>query len=51
MIRSAARSILDLWPDLVDPHTGVVREVAEFRIDDDEPMFVHYLSNASSTEA
>jgi len=51
VIRSAARSILDLWPDLVDPHTGVIREVAEFRIDDDEPMFVHYLSNASSTEA
>jgi ribosomal protein S12 methylthiotransferase accessory factor len=49
--RAAARSVLDLWPDLVDEHTGVVREVAEFRIDDDEPPFVHYLSTASNTEA
>jgi ribosomal protein S12 methylthiotransferase accessory factor len=49
--RAAARSILDLWPDLVDACTGVVREIAEFRIDDDEPPFVHYLSTASSTEA
>jgi len=50
-MRSIARSILDLWPDLVNPRTGVVREVTEFRIDDDEPLFVHYLSTASSTEA
>jgi ribosomal protein S12 methylthiotransferase accessory factor len=51
MTRTAVRSILDLWPDLVDPHTGVVREVVEFRIDDDDPPFVHYLSTASNTEA
>jgi ribosomal protein S12 methylthiotransferase accessory factor len=49
--RAAARSILDLWPDLVDAHTGVVRRLAEFRIDDDQPPFVHYLSTASNTEA
>ncbi len=42
-------SILDRWDDLVDPVTGVVREVAEFRIDDDDPPFVHVLSYACST--
>ncbi len=51
MTRAAVQSILDLWPELVDAHTGIVREVVEFRIDDDEPPFVHYLSTASSTEA
>jgi ribosomal protein S12 methylthiotransferase accessory factor len=46
-----ARSILDLWPDLVDARTGIVREVKELFIDDDEPGFVHYLSFASDTAA
>jgi len=44
-------SILDLWSDLVDSRTGVVREVRELFVDDDEPRFVHYLSSASNTEA
>ncbi len=45
------RSILDLWPDLVDARTGIVREVTELFVDDDEPGFVHYLSFASDTAA
>jgi ribosomal protein S12 methylthiotransferase accessory factor len=45
------RSILDLWPDLVDARTGIVREVKELFVDDDEPGFVHYLSFASDTAA
>ena len=51
MTPAAGRSILDLWPELVDAKTGIVRDVVEFRVDDDEPPFVHYLSTASSTEA
>lgn len=47
----ASRSILDHWPDLVDPRTGIVREVKELFVDDDEPGFVHYLSFASDTSA
>jgi ribosomal protein S12 methylthiotransferase accessory factor len=47
----ATGSILDLWPDLVDPRTGIVREVKELFVDDDEPGFVHYLSFASDTAA
>ncbi|MBB2909821.1 ribosomal protein S12 methylthiotransferase accessory factor [Streptosporangium becharense] len=43
--------LLDLWADLVDPRTGIVREITELRIDDDDPRFVHYLSEACSTEA
>jgi ribosomal protein S12 methylthiotransferase accessory factor len=45
------QTILDAWPDLVDHRTGIVRELAELRIDDDDPPFVHYLSYACSTEA
>ncbi len=48
---TAPRTILDAWPDLVDAHTGIVRELVELRVDDDEPPFVHYLSYACSTEA
>ena len=44
-------SILDLWPDLVDARTGIVREVKELFVDDDEPRFVHFLSFASDTAA
>ncbi|WP_433252687.1 YcaO-like family protein [Streptosporangium sp. CA-135522] len=43
--------LLDAWNDLVDPRTGIVREITELRVDDDEPRFVHYLSEACSTEA
>ncbi|WP_436760454.1 YcaO-like family protein [Streptosporangium sp. V21-05] len=43
--------LLDAWTDLVDPRTGIVREITELRIDDDDPRFVHYLSEACSTEA
>jgi len=47
----SARTILDLWPDLVDSRTGIVREVKELLVDDDEPGFVHYLSYAGDTAA
>ena len=47
----ATASILDLWPDLVDDKTGIVRAVKELFIDDDEPAFVHYLSYACDTSA
>lgn len=45
------RGILRLWGDLVDPHTGIVAEVKQLLVDDDEPRFVHYLSRAAHTEA
>lgn len=48
---TAGGSILDLWDDLVDRRTGIVREISELRIDDDDPPFVHYLSYACDTEA
>jgi ribosomal protein S12 methylthiotransferase accessory factor len=51
MTLTATRSILDLWSDLVDSRTGIVRDVRELFVDDDEPRFVHYLSTASNTEA
>ncbi|HEY0639726.1 MAG TPA: YcaO-like family protein [Pseudonocardiaceae bacterium] len=44
-------AILDAWPDLVDRRTGIVRELAELRVDDDDPPFVHVLSTACTTEA
>lgn len=43
--------ILDRWTDLVDPRTGIVREITELRVDDDDPRFVHFLSAACTTEA
>jgi ribosomal protein S12 methylthiotransferase accessory factor len=51
MTAASSYRILDLWSDLVDSHTGIVREVRELLVDDDEPPFVHYLSTTSSTEA
>lgn len=45
------RGILALWGDLVDPRTGIVAEVKQLLVDDDEPRFVHYLSRAAHTEA
>ena len=48
---TATRSILDLWPDLVDSRCGLVREVKELFVDDDEPGFIHYLSLSSDTAA
>lgn len=43
--------LLDLLPDLVDKRTGIVREVTELCLDDDDPQFAHYLSRACDTEA
>jgi ribosomal protein S12 methylthiotransferase accessory factor len=43
--------ILGLWDLLVDPRVGIVREVRELPVDDDEPDFFHYLSTACDTTA
>jgi ribosomal protein S12 methylthiotransferase accessory factor len=48
---TAAPTILDLWSELVDSRTGIVRELRELLVDDDDPPFVHYLSYSSHTEA
>ena len=48
---SLGGDILDRWPDLVDARTGIVRDVRELRLEEDEPAFVHYLSTAASTAA
>jgi ribosomal protein S12 methylthiotransferase accessory factor len=44
-----AGNLLELWEYLVDRRTGVVQDVSELAIDDDEPDFFHYLSTASDT--
>jgi ribosomal protein S12 methylthiotransferase accessory factor len=49
--RAVGHGILDHWSDLVDPGTGIVREVTELRVDDDDPRFVHFLSTACDTAA
>jgi len=43
--------ILDRWDHLVDPRVGIIRELRELEIDDDEPDFFHYLSTACDTRA
>jgi len=51
-VRTLAKpSIVDLFGDLVDRRTGIIREVQELLVDDDEPAFVHYLAYSSDTEA
>jgi ribosomal protein S12 methylthiotransferase accessory factor len=41
--------LLGLWEYLVDPKVGIVKEVYELPIDDDDPDFFHYLSTACNT--
>jgi len=36
--------LMGLWSTLVDPKVGVVREVSEVAIDEDDPSFFHYFS-------
>ena len=40
-----------VFDELVDPATGIVRELVPLPIEDDEPDFVHYLSTAADTSA
>jgi ribosomal protein S12 methylthiotransferase accessory factor len=43
--------ILDRWDHVVDPRFGIIRQLRELEIDDDEPDFFHYLSTACDTRA
>lgn len=47
--RARLERLLGLWEYLVDPRVGVIREVYELPVDDDEPNFFHYLSTACDT--
>jgi ribosomal protein S12 methylthiotransferase accessory factor len=47
--RSRLERIISLWPQLVDPSVGVIRQVEELPIDDDDPDFFHYYSRACDT--
>jgi len=38
--------LMGLWSTLVDPKVGVVREVSEVAIDEDDPSFFHYFSRS-----
>jgi len=53
MLAEASRQRLDrllgLWDVLVDPKVGIINEVYELPIDDDDPNFFHYLSRACNT--
>jgi ribosomal protein S12 methylthiotransferase accessory factor len=46
---SSLDRLLSVWPLLVDPVVGVVREIEPLPVEEDEPAFVHYLSTASDT--
>ena len=52
-MRNAARNRLDrilgLWDLLVDPKVGVVQNVEEVPIDNDDPEFFHYHSRSCNT--
>jgi ribosomal protein S12 methylthiotransferase accessory factor len=47
--RSHLDKIVGLWPDLVDPKTGIIQRVEELPIDDDDPDYFHYFSKACDT--
>ncbi len=47
--RARADRLLRWWDCLVDPKVGIIREVVELPVDDDEPEFFHYLSTACDT--
>ena len=41
--------LLGLWDQLVDPKVGIISEVQELPIDDDDPDFFHFLSTSCNT--
>jgi ribosomal protein S12 methylthiotransferase accessory factor len=49
--RASLHRLLRLWPDLVDPKVGVIANINHNAVDDDEPNFFHYLSDACDTAA
>jgi ribosomal protein S12 methylthiotransferase accessory factor len=50
-VEEGTATILDRWDELVDPRVGIIREIRELPVDDDEPDFFHYLSTACDTSA
>jgi ribosomal protein S12 methylthiotransferase accessory factor len=42
--------LLGLWEHLVDSKVGIIREVQELPIDDDDPDFFHFLSRSCNTD-
>lgn len=42
--------LLGLWEHLVDSKVGIIREVQELPIDDDDPDFFHFLSTSCNTD-
>ena len=41
--------LLGLWDNLVDSKVGIIREIQELPIDDDDPDFFHFLSTSCDT--
>jgi ribosomal protein S12 methylthiotransferase accessory factor len=41
--------LMGLWSTLVDPKIGVVREISEVALDEDDPSFFHYFSRSCDT--
>lgn len=44
--RLALGRLLDLWEHLVDSQVGIVREISELPLDEDDPNFFHFLSRS-----
>jgi ribosomal protein S12 methylthiotransferase accessory factor len=42
--------LLDQWECLVDPKVGLVREVQELPVDEDDPNFFHFLSTSCNAQ-
>jgi ribosomal protein S12 methylthiotransferase accessory factor len=47
--RQRLERLLGLWEQLVDSKVGIIREVQELPIDDDDPDFFHFLSTSCNT--
>src|SRR5262245_10758083 len=47
--RQRLRRLLGLWDYFVDHKVGLIKEVYELPIDDDDPVFFHYLSTSCNT--
>lgn len=49
--RRGVDRLLDLWDVLVDPRVGIVKDVFELPLDEDDPPLFHYLSTACDAGA
>lgn len=47
--RQRLSRLMGLWSTLVDPKVGVVREISEVALDEDDPDFFHYFSRSCDT--